>query len=225
MAFNLKNLTIGASLAAVLAILVLTIALIALNLENGNLPPDPAPKKGIGYKIATRVRNSMNDVDLVWSVNNSFVNNNLSASYGKFVDAVSISKNNVTIINEPLANTAEIEQVTLNNVMEEFYDAVSTLNETSETIDDIDDFFPPTLLLAISYENGSSISLIFSKEAKVVGVVNGTWTLSEHTHHGAKLPIFDYSLHDAVYLSINDLDPLSSAISGFENFIKDAFPL
>jgi len=193
-----------------------------LNLDPGDTPPI---QKGIGYKIATRMEAAENNVEYVWCYNNTFTNLNLSSSYEKYIDGVRISKNQMALINEPSADMADIEQVILNSVMGNFYDAISSLTKTSDAVETIMDIFPPTLIMDIAYEDNTSISLAFSKTAQVVGVINGTWSLTDHVHHGVQLLELNYTLDDAVYLSLSDLEPMMTAVSAFENFIYDTFPL
>lgn len=222
MALSTKGLVIGTVFSVLLAIIVLSMVALVINLDSEDTPP---PQNGIGYKIASRMEAAENDVEYVWSYNNTFTNLNLSTSYEKYIDGVRISKNKIALINEPSADIADIEQAILNSVMGNFYVAISSLTETSDTIETIMDIFPPTLIMDIAYEDNTSISLMFSKTAKVVGVVNGTWSLTDHVHHGVQLLELNYTLDDAVYLSLSDLEPMMTAVSAFENFIYDTFPL
>ncbi|MFX0173300.1 MAG: hypothetical protein ACFE9L_15510 [Candidatus Hodarchaeota archaeon] len=227
MPFNTKNFVIGTIFSILLAILVLSMVAFVMNLDSEDSLPDslPPPQNGIGYKIATSMEAAENNVEYVWSYNNTFTNLNLSTVYGEYIDGIRISKSQMVLINEPLADFADIEQSTLNNVMGKFYDAISSLTEISDSVETIMDIIPPTLIMDIAYEDNTSISLVFSKTAKVVGVINGTWTLTDHFHHGVQLLVLDYILSDAVYLSLSNLEPMFTAISTFENFIYDSFPL
>jgi hypothetical protein len=107
-----------------------------MNLDSDLDSEDP-PQNGIGYKIATRMEAAENNVAYVWSYNNTFTNLNLSTTYEKYIDGVRISKNQMALINEPLADLANIEQSTLNNVMGNFYDAISSLTELSDSVETI----------------------------------------------------------------------------------------
>ncbi|MFX0183835.1 MAG: hypothetical protein ACFE95_12195 [Candidatus Hodarchaeota archaeon] len=222
MALNTRGYVIGIVFSVLLAIVVLSIVAVVFNLGSEDTPP---PQNGIGYKIANRMEAAENSVEYVWCYNNTFTNLNLSTSYGKYIDGVRISKNKIALINEPSADMADIDQATLNSVMGKFYDAISSLTETSDTIETIMDIFPPTLIMDIAYEDNTSISLMFSKTEQVVGVINGTWSLTEYVHHGVQLLELNYTLDDAVYLSLSDLEPMMTAVSAFENFIYDTFPL
>ncbi|MFX0150410.1 MAG: hypothetical protein ACFFAJ_06495 [Candidatus Hodarchaeota archaeon] len=222
MALNTKGLIFGTIFSVLLAVVVLSMVAFIMNLDSEDPPP---PQNGIGYKIATRMEAAENNVEYVWSYNNTFTNLNLSTAYEKYIDGIRISKNQMALINEPSAEFASIEQSTLNNVMGNFYDAISSLTELSDSVETIMDIIPPTLIMDIAYEDNTSVALVFSKTAKVVGVINGTWTLTDYFHHGVQLLVLDYSLSDAVYLSLSDLEPMLTAISAFEDFIYDSFPL
>lgn len=232
MAINGNTMKYGAIALVIGGILSASIFVVALNLVNNQTNPgdnNPTPSEGIGARIAARMANAEDSISYVWMYNNSFVNVNLSAHYVPHIDGVRIglvnNEQKMALIHEPLAEIADISQVDLDTVMSKFRKAVEVLNDTSQTITDIMDIWPPSFICDIAYEDNTSLSLIFSKEKGVLSIVNGTWELSSAIHHGINSVIIQYSFDNLVFLPISNIQLMIEAIQGLENFIYDTFPV
>ena len=232
MAFNEKNIKYGVVLIIVGGMIALSILAIMMNLSppsdtSNNGDPSPSGQK-IGFKIASRMEEIEENISYVWCYNNTWVNLNLSEHFGRFIDGVRIGLINDTpklaLINEPQAEVSEINQQDVNSVMGKFRGAISVINDTSQSYSDIMQIWPPSFICDIAYEDGSSLSLMFSKEHQVLSVLNGTWELSQWEHHGINVLIFNYSYDDLVFLPISNMDIMLEAIQSFENLIYGTFP-
>lgn len=236
MTFNLKSKKLGAFVLVSGGIVIVILTIFMLNVffpatlpEDNNQPPSTPSEKGIGYRIASRMAAAEENVSYVWCYNNTWVNLNLSNHYGEYIDGVRIGLVNDTsklaLIHEPNAETKDIDRQDLNTVMANFRGAITVLNDTSESLTDIMDIWPPTFICDIAYEDGSSLSLMFSKEHQVLSVLNGTWTLSQWQHHGINTLIFNYSYDDLVFLPLSDMQLFLQALESFENLIYETFPI
>ena len=107
--------------------------------------------------------------------------------------------------------------------MADFRGALEVLNDTNPSLN-MTAIWPPSFICDIAYEDETSLSLVFSKEHNVLSVVNGTWELSQHTHHGIHTVNVAYNYDDLVFLPITDIQLIISAIQSFEQFIYDTFP-
>ncbi|MHA1228822.1 MAG: hypothetical protein ACTSR2_09665 [Candidatus Hodarchaeales archaeon] len=196
--------------------------------NNGINPPPPVVGKGIGFRIAQKMLNSQDNVSYVWCYNNTWVNVNISEHYGRMIDGVRAGFINDTpsmaLIHEPQAEIATINSSEFNQVMTSFRDAIAALNDTS-TNTSINDIWPPTFLIDIAYDNGSSLSIVYSKEHNMLSVVNGTWTLSSFEHFGIKAidVIMDYQ--SLVFFPLTDSSLMVKALQDFANYIYGLFPV
>ncbi|MFX0206848.1 MAG: hypothetical protein ACFFDT_12750 [Candidatus Hodarchaeota archaeon] len=193
---------------------------------NGNGEP---PQGGIGAQIAARMAASEENISYVWCYNNTWVNFNLSEHYSPlYIDGIRIGLVNdapkMALIHEPAAELADIDQQDLNDVMANFRGALEVLNETSPTLT-MTDIWPPSFICDIAYEDGTSLSLVFSKEHNVISVVNGTWVLSQYPHHGINGVNVAYNYDDLVFLPISDVQLILTAIQSFEQLIFETFPI
>ncbi len=236
MAFNLKSKQFGSLVLIFGGIFSVILVIFALNVlfpptlpEDNNQPPSTPSEKGIGYLIASRMAAAEENVSYVWCYNNTWVNLDLSEHYGKYIDGVRIGLVNdsskMALIHEPSAETKDIDRQDLNTVMANFRGAITVLNDTSESLTDIMQIWPPTFICDIAYENGSSLSLMFSEEHQVLSVLNGTWTLSQWQHHGINALIFNYSYDDLVFLPLSDMQLFLQALESFETLIYETFPI
>ncbi|UCG01260.1 MAG: hypothetical protein JSW11_16790 [Candidatus Heimdallarchaeota archaeon] len=194
---------------------------------NGN---GEIPEGGIGAQIAARMAASEDNISYVWCYNNTWVNFNLSMHYTPlYIDGIRVGLVNdipkMALIHEPVAELADINQQDLNDVMANFRGAIEVLNDTSQTLTDIMDIFPPSFICDIAYEDGTSLSLIFSKEHSVLSVLNGTWELSQHTHFGINTVNVAYNFDDLVFLPLSDAQLFLTAIQSFEDLIYETFPV
>ena len=194
---------------------------------NGNGNGEP-PQGGIGAQIAARMAASEENISYVWCYNNTWVNLNLSSHYEPlYIDGVRVGlvedTPKMALIHEPAAELADIDQQDLNDVMADFRGALEVLNDTNPSLN-MTDIWPPSFICDIAYEDETSLSLVFSKEHNVLSVVNGTWELSQHTHHGIHTVNVAYNYDDLVFLPITDVQLIISAIQSFEQFIYDTFP-
>lgn len=199
--------------------------------ENGNGNGNGKPiEGGIGARIAARMAASEENISYVWCYNNTWVNLNLSEHYVPiFIDGILVGLVNDTprmaLIHEPEAELADINQQDLNEVMANFRGALKVLNDTSQTLTDIMDIWPPSFICDIAYEDGTSLSLVFSKEHSVLSVLNGTWELSQFTHFGINTVNVAYNYDDLVFLPISDVQLFLTAIQSFEELIFETFPV
>ena len=220
--YSLLAITIG-------VILAVSVLIVGFNLLNTPNTDESQNGGGIGAKIALRMEETHENISSVWIYNNTFANLDLSNLYGKFIDGIAIgsidSVLKMVLIHEPTADIADISQQDLNSVMANFRSAISEVDDPSETYNNIDQIFPPSFICDIGYEDHTSLSLVFSSEFKVLGILNGTWQASGHSHHGIDLAIMDYNLGDAVFLEFTDMQKMIAAIQSFEAFILQTFPL
>lgn len=219
-------------IGSIIAVTVFTFALIALNndLNNGNDNGNGEKVEGgIGARIAERMADSEDNISYIWCYNNTWTNMNLSTHYERLIDGIRVGLINdipqMALIHEPEAEIANISQQTLNNALSGFRDAIEVLNVTSSSITDIDQIRPPTFMCDIAYEDGTCLSIIFSKQHEVISIYNGTWELSTYTHFGIKQIDANLSYDDDVYLTLSDSSLVIAAIQKFENMIYDAFPV
>ena len=194
---------------------------------NGNGNGEP-PQGGIGAQIAARMAASEENISYVWCYNNTWVNLNLSTHYDPlYIDGVRVGlvedTPRMALIHEPTAELADIDQQDLNDVMANFRGAVEVLNDTSSNFT-MTDIWPPSFICDIAYEDETSLSLVFSKEHNVLSVVNGTWELSQDTHHGIHTVNVAYNYDDLVFLPISDVQLILTAIESFEQLIYNTFP-
>jgi hypothetical protein len=202
------------------------------NHENGNGDGNgdgETPVGGIGAQIASRMAASEENISYVWCYNNTWVNFNLSTHYDPlYIDGIRVGLVNDTpkmaLIHEPKAKVADISQEDLNDVMAHFRDAIKVLNDTSQTINDIMDIWPPSFICDIAYDDGTSLSLMFSREYSVLSVLNGTWELSTHTHFGINTVNVGYNYDDLVFLPMSDVQLFLTAMQSFEELIYETFP-
>ncbi|MFX1516459.1 MAG: hypothetical protein ACFFC6_09120 [Promethearchaeota archaeon] len=235
MAINGNILKYGIFAIVIGGIIATTAFIVAYNLlnnedtnGNGNGNGEP-PQGGIGAQIAARMAASEENISYVWCYNNTWVNLNLSSHYDEYIDGIRVGlvedTPKMALIHEPVADVVDIDQQDLNDVMAGFRGALEVLNDTSKTITDIDDIWPPSFICDIAYEDETSLSIIFSKEHNILSVVNGTWELSQHTHHEIHTVNVAYNYDDLVFLPITDVQPILTAIQSFEQLIYATFPV
>jgi hypothetical protein len=221
-----KYIAVAVILGSIFAIITFSILLNATQLTPQG--PNPPVAKGIGAKIAEGMETNEDNISYIWCYNNTWTNLNLSAHYEEFIDGVRIGLVDQTptaaLIHEPTANFAEIDQLSLNNIMADFRNSISVLNDTSTSFDDLIEIWPPTFLIDIAYEDNTSVSIIYSQEHNLISVVNGTWTLSEYLHHGIYQVIMDYSSDSFLFFPLDDPSLILTALENFANLIYTAFP-
>ncbi len=218
-------------IGSIIAVSVFTFAFIALNndLNNGNNNGNgETVEGGVGARIAARMADSEDNISYIWCYNNTWTNMNLSTHYERLIDGIRVglvdNVPQVALIHEPEAEIANITQQNLNDALSGLRGAIKVLNITSSSITDIEHIWPPTFMCDIAYEDGTCLSIIYSKEHEVISVYNGTWELSTYTHFGIKQINTNLSFDDAVYLTLSDSSLVIAAIQNFENLIYDAFP-
>ncbi|MFW9856757.1 MAG: hypothetical protein ACFFFG_17030 [Candidatus Thorarchaeota archaeon] len=227
---NVKKIGIYGLVIAFCGVIVLAIALNSLPLllnpvDENQQPPDD---NKIGFRIASRMSASEDEIAYVWCYNNTFTNLNLSTHFGKYIDGVRVGRlangsQEMALIHEPVADFALVEQTDLNQAFTKFRGVIAQINESSDQITDLMDIWPPTYLMDLAYDNGSSLSLVFSKQHQILGVLDGTWILSNYNHHGIPLLNLDYDLEDPIYLPISDVSAMVEAIESFELLIYSLF--
>ena len=196
-------------------LLSLSILVILINLDNSPPGGNPDPIDGVGSQIAARMEAIEENVSYVWIYNNSFANVNLSSHYEEFIDGVGIGYVEdvlkMALVHEPTADIANISQNELNTVMAIFRSAISDVENISKDFTTIGQLLPTSFVCDIAYEDGTSLSLVFSKEHSVLGVVNGTWTASTHNHHGLPMISLSHYFTDAAFLEFPDPSKMISA--------------
>ncbi|MHA2239786.1 MAG: hypothetical protein ACXAB2_15705 [Candidatus Hodarchaeales archaeon] len=228
---SIDNIMKKSALFAVITggMLALSILFITINLNNPGPGGTPGVEDGVGFQIAARMEASEENVSYVWIYNNTFANVNLSSHYDEYIDGVGIGiveeVLKMALVHEPTADIADINQNNLNTVMAKFRTAIKDVENVSEEFTGIDQLLPPSFICDIAYEDGTSLSLVFSKEHKVLGVINGTWTTSTHSHHGLPLISLSHYFDDAAYLEFPDSSKMITAIQSFEDFILQTFPV
>ncbi|NHJ02963.1 MAG: hypothetical protein EAX86_12575 [Candidatus Heimdallarchaeota archaeon] len=223
---NIKRIgAIGLLLGGVMAF---SVFLIIYNLELPSNPNVPPQENLIGERIAARMAEAEENISHVWCYNNSFVNGNLSEYYEMYIDGLSIGKSLndsliMALIHEPLAESTEVSQSSLNSVMASFRSAVTNVAGYS-SVSDLMEIWPPNFMIDIAYEDGTSLSLIFSKTHQVLSIHNGTWEFSPHYRYGIQLLDFTRESIGEVFLEITDTQYMLAAIQAFETWIHEIFP-
>ena len=89
----------------------------------------------------------------------------------------------------------------------------------------MNEIFPPTFLIDIDYEGGTSISVVYSQDQQLLGIIQGTWQVSENTHLGLETVSVIYANDVFSYFSMSsdDMTATDMAIEGFKDLIKSAF--
>ena len=228
MSFN-GNLQKYGAIAIILgSVLAIVTFSVLLNVTQDNPPEPPPPVGGVGSKIAERMEAMEENISYIWCYNNTFTNINISNHFQMYIDGVRIGlvDNNpmIALIHEPEAEINPIDQQDLNSVMADFRDSIAVHNDTSTTIDNLIEIWPPTFMIDIAYEDSTSISVIYSQEYNLLSVVNGTWTLSAYTHHGINTVETSYAYDSAVFFELEDPALVQTALQSFANLIYDAFP-
>jgi hypothetical protein len=209
----------------------------------------------LGAKIAQTMQDRANDVTYLWSFNNTWTNVNLSSHYSQYIDGLRIGLSDdestkAALISEPNARIEDIDQDQFNTVMEALRLTISDMDQDQYEDVTFDDLFPPTILFDIVYEDNTTLSLVYSHEEQVLGVLNGTletWQEPDPvttttvdnptavttaipfaktvsiTGDSIDIPIIYYSFDDIVFLSVMDASDLLHAINGFEDLIYSTF--
>ncbi|WP_455139497.1 hypothetical protein [Candidatus Hodarchaeum mangrovi] len=230
---NLKKYgAIAVISGGILSVIIFGILLNATDIIPGPGPgPDNPPSIGVGLRLATRMQNSEDNISYIWCYNNSWVNINLTEHYQTkvdMIDGIRVGLVNdtptIALIHEPMAEISTFNISDLNNVMGKFHEAISVLNDTTTAIKNLGDIWPPTFMIELAYENGSSLSIIYSKPYSLISVVNGTWTLSEFEHHGIRHVELEYR-DDYLFLPFTDHSRITSALNALGDFIYELFPI
>lgn len=227
---NIKKYSAAAIVGgSIIAIVVFSFAFGIFNLPFGNngTTENPPAVIGIGGKIAARMEANEGNIAYLWNYNNTFCNYNLSNLFDAYIDGfrVGTSGENATLalIHEPAAEMATVNRTDLNTALAGFSNVISKINDTSIEVGEIDDMWPPDFLIDVAYEDNTSLSLAFSRNNKVLGVINGTWSLTGNFHFGIETLNYNYNYDDMVFLKLDDIQPFLNAISTFQDFIYDAY--
>ncbi|MHA2295107.1 MAG: hypothetical protein ACXAEU_22080 [Candidatus Hodarchaeales archaeon] len=240
------------SIFAIIRGTILTLAIVSsvfllpvvINFINNPLTPGPGPQDldSIGDRVAKYIDSRSSEVVFggYTFVNVNLTNNLESIESIGHVDGVlvygspvteSITRGNITILQDHGGETGSIIPTELNSVANSFELALSGLEDESTDISDWKDMWPPTFSWDIAYNDGTSISLVYSKEQRVIAAVNGTWTMSGLTiavdDTFIELPEFDYVWDDfdsRTFLILDDeSEPLVfDAIQAFYGLITGA---
>ena len=188
----------------------------------------------LGARVAKYMDSRESDIVFGWCFNNTVVNDDLSSIFDHFIDAILISGAplnetvmNVSVVYHPEAIVADINPYELAGIANGFENALVGLDEISTDITIWDNIWPPTFLWDIAYIDGSSLSLIYSREYHVIAAINGTWTRSGDMYLGVMFPNFSYSTHsyETAYFVLGTASEalIESVIIDFQNMITGAF--
>jgi hypothetical protein len=251
---NIKTSGIFAILLGVLlSIMIFSMGIILLPfpVTDPTISPD-----GVGDLIAKNMQRRIDEVTYLWSFNNTWTNVNLSSHYSQYIDGLRIGLSDestkAALISEPNARIEDIDQDQFNTVMEALRLAISEMDLDQYEDVTFDDLFPPTIVFDIVYEDNTTLSLVFSKEERVIGVLNGTletWQEPDPitsttvdtpttvttvipfaktvsiTEDSIDKPNIYYSFDDIVFLSVGDPIKFLQAINNFESLIYETFPV
>jgi hypothetical protein len=192
-------------------------------------PYIPPVEDTIGTAIAKQMESKEANISYLWIFNNTWLNLNISTHYSRFIDGLLVGMINDTfsmaLLNEPRAEITPIDRSQLNHVMADFRSSILSLNNVSEGVTTLDDIIPPTFLMDIAYEDGTTFSLAFSKEKMVFGFIQGIWEQTEYHFWGVKIVNFSYNLHNMQFLDILDSSNIYDGLNSLENLIFSIFPV
>ena len=210
MKYNIAAIIAGIILTLIIVGAIVFIPELFINIPrepNGNNGNHNGQKFTLGSRIASYIESRSSDILFTWSYNNSIVNINFTDQIGAYVDGVLTygshingSIANVSLVGVFGSQTEEISSSTLDSIFTNFEIAMESLNETSNTINDLGDItpWPPTFVWDIAFKDNTSISLMYSKDQHVLAAINGTWTASEYGLTGnetIEFPQFEYEYH------------------------------
>ncbi|MHA1975002.1 MAG: hypothetical protein ACTSW1_18575 [Candidatus Hodarchaeales archaeon] len=225
---NLKKYGVIAMISGGILGLVAFSIIYNLTLAPNETPNTPVVSKGIGYRIAQKMAQSEDNVSYVWCYNNTWVNVNITEHYGQMIDGIRAGFINDTpslaLIHEPQAEISSINTSEFNEIMTGFRNAIAVLNDTNTTIDNLIEIWPPTFMIDIAYDNGSALSIVYSKEHDMLSVVNGTWVLSEHENFGIRVIDVTMDYNSLVFFPLKDTSLMLKALQDFANYIYGVFP-
>ncbi|MHA2364415.1 MAG: hypothetical protein ACXAC7_10690 [Candidatus Hodarchaeales archaeon] len=168
-----------------------------------------------------------NEISYIWLYNNTFTNIELSSHFNRYIDGVLVSKDNQTLqmalVHVPNSSIKPIDGQNLSITLGGFTKVITKLNHTISS--DLTSIFPPTFMIEIAFADGNSIGLIFSEEQQILGVINGTWSLSEYSLYGLDRVEMDYSHEKTVYFQLTNSDSVAivTAIDNFKDLIISIF--
>lgn len=234
-----KNSLIASVAGLFLALTVVGAVLLVPNLDlfDSSEIPGPGPEPAMGARIAQYIDARSSDVSFAWCFNNTIVNVNLTDLFGVFVNGILISTPpsgvgtaNVTAHIISGVNFGETTSSELNYVVDAFETALNDLDTASETVSDWMDIWPPTFLWDIAYSDGTSLSLVYSQEQRVIAAVNGTWSTSDfEVEPGIIVPFPDVkynwtSYDNRAYLVLDDASEalVLSAIQLYIDLVAEA---
>ena len=182
-----------------------------------------------GKLIAQELNEKYNNISYIWLYNNTFCNSNLTSQFGMYIDGLRVAKKENTmemaLIYEPNISVTTVDNQNLSTSMGKFVSVFESVTQLSNST--LTAVFPPTILIDIAYEDGTSISIVYSKERKIYGAIDGAWTLSESTHHGLHSVQFFYSSTKFTFFMLTDhlVTSANNAIAGFKDLIVSSFSL
>lgn len=193
-----------------------------------NIPATTDLSGQLGEIIAKQMDSQYNDIAYIWLFNNTFTNLELTSHFTQYIDGLMVNNVNGTLqmalIHEPNATLKPITNQSLSNTLGGFSSVISDLNQTADT--SLDSVFPPTFMIDIAYTDHSSISLYYSEEKQILGIVNGTWTIAEgSTLYGMPLIEIVYGSQEFVnfQLDVTQTESVNSAIENFKTLIFETF--
>ncbi|MHA1995054.1 MAG: hypothetical protein ACW97Z_10970 [Candidatus Hodarchaeales archaeon] len=192
-------------------------------------PINPIVEDTMGSGIAKQMESKEANISYLWIYNNTWLNLNISTHYSRFIDGLLVGSLNGTfsmaLLNEPSAAITPIDRSQLNHVMAEFRSSILALDNISIGVTTLDDIIPPTFLMDLAYEDGTTFSLAFSKEKMVFGFIQGIWEQTEHLIWGVQIVKFSYNLHNMQFLDIIDSNNIYDGLNSLEELIFSIFPV
>ncbi|MHA2295105.1 MAG: hypothetical protein ACXAEU_22090 [Candidatus Hodarchaeales archaeon] len=184
----------------------------------------------LGSKIAKYMESRESEIMYGWCYNNSFVNVELSGHFGFFVDGLKFesgdsdgsSSSNISLLHDLTEDTVEFDFDELTLVVDEFELVMDGLDEDDLITTNINMILPQSnFLWDIIYDDGTSLSIVYSQELNAFSVINGTWDeIPIHDHQGNiayTTLVINYSAayEDAAYFKLDD-DAETAVLSAIE---------
>ena len=213
-------------------------------LDNSGSPgqnePPTSPNEGsltVGAQIAQYMEELEDQIVFFWSYNNTWVNENLTNIYSQYIDGLLAGMNKTTnetiiaLVHEPQADSATVDLRKVTILFEDFRTLIGDLSNTTDL--SLQDVFPPTFMIDIAYSDNNSISLVYSAELSVLGVLNGTWQYDlyyewgfDNTHWGVEFPYFQYDSNEMIFFQLTDSqkDQINLILENLEALVIAAIP-
>ncbi len=195
----------------------------------------------IGARIARYIDTRRGQVSFTWCYNNSIINSNLTDLIGDYCDGVltygdlsneTQSDRNISVVGIFGQKTGYIDNIELSSVVGGFISVLQITDKNSSSVTDWNEIspWPPTFWWDIAFDDNTSISILYSKEQKMITAINGTWEMSSFGLNETTFidfPNFEYNWDDYVYQAFLELDTamqatINDVIDLYLTILKDA---